>query len=241
MLNSDQQASLPANIDTGSHPVPLVYQTQVVKGHRNRQAHNLRERRHRNNINKTIQELSHLAPPHRLKGQRGYITAKEKDKGPTKGDVLNGAVSWTRDLMLALHAKIQRESELANIIASLGGQLPFEQTEDEKWMRSELFAAMSENNSSIFPCTRELGRGLKVPDQTTVFGNPLGTLCPESLDSGIQSSGSGANSGSYGQPQFHYHHGQEGFSFADEDEYGKDIHRHLLSRRKSIQAFTRLE
>ena len=31
------------------------------------------------------------------------IPPEEKDKGPNKGDILNGAVSWTRDLMWALH------------------------------------------------------------------------------------------------------------------------------------------
>ncbi len=31
------------------------------------------------------------------------IPPEEKDKGPNKGDTLDGAVSWTRDLVWALH------------------------------------------------------------------------------------------------------------------------------------------
>ena len=60
------------------------------------------------------------------------LPIEEKEKGPNKGDILNGAVSWTRDLMWALHVKYQQEAELAELIASLGGTWPFEQTEEEK-------------------------------------------------------------------------------------------------------------
>lgn len=151
------------------------------------------------------------------------IPVEEKDKGPNKGDILNGAVSWTRDLMWALHAKIQQESELADVIASLGGRFPFEQTEDEKRMRSELLAAMSENDPSTFSYTRGPGSGLRVPNHTTVSGDPLGTLSPQSLSPGVQSGGSGANSGGHGQPQFWNPNGQEGFSLKEEDEYGMDM------------------
>ena len=151
------------------------------------------------------------------------IPVEEKDKGPNKGDILNGAVSWTRDLMWALHTKIQQESELADVIASLGGRFPFEQTEDEKRMRSELLNAMSENDPSTFSYTRGPGSGLRVPNHTTVSGEPLGTLSPQSLSPGVQSGGSGANSGGHGQPQFWSHNGQDGLSFKEEDEYGMDI------------------
>lgn len=151
------------------------------------------------------------------------IPVEEKDKGPNKGDILNGAVSWTRDLMWALHAKIQQESELADVITSMGGQFPFEQTEDEKRMRSELLTAMSENDPSSFSYTRGPGSGLRVPNHTTVSGDPLGTLSPQSLSPGVQSGGSGANSGGHGQPQFWNHNGPDGISFKEEDEYGMDM------------------
>ena len=56
------------------------------------------------------------------------IPREEKDKGPNKGDILNGAVSWTRDLMWALYIKHQQEAELAEYITNLGGTFPFEHT-----------------------------------------------------------------------------------------------------------------
>lgn len=152
------------------------------------------------------------------------IPVEEKDKGPNKGDILNGAVSWTRDLMWALHVKIQQEAELADVIASLGGQFPFEQTEDEKRMRSELLTAMSENDPSTFSYTRGSGSGLRVPNHTTVSGEPLNpaSRSPQSLSPGVQPGGSGANSGGHGQPHFWNHNG-DGHGFKEEDEYGMDM------------------
>lgn len=156
------------------------------------------------------------------------IPIEDKDKGPNKGDILNGAVSWTRDLMWALNEKIQQESELADLIAQLGGQFPFEHTEDEKRMRSELLNAMQENDPSTFSYTRGPGSGLRVPNHTTVSGESInhasmGTLSPQSLSPGVQSGGSGANSGGHGQPQFWNQPGKDGLSFKEEDEYGMDV------------------
>ncbi|KAL8815684.1 MAG: hypothetical protein Q9223_005201 [Gallowayella weberi] len=153
------------------------------------------------------------------------IPLEEKNAGPNKGDILNGAVSWTRDLMWALHAKLQQESELADLIANLGGQWPFEQTEDEKRMRTELLNAMVENDPSSFSYTRGHGSGLRVPNHTNHAGEPLGsnqmgTLSPQSLSPGIQSGGSGANSGGLGQSQYWTH---DGHGFKEEDEYGMEM------------------
>ncbi|KAI4128718.1 MAG: hypothetical protein LQ338_002614 [Usnochroma carphineum] len=153
------------------------------------------------------------------------IPLEDKDKGPNKGDILNGAVSWTRDLMWALHIKIQQESELADLITSLGGRWPFEQTEDEKRMRTELLSAMADNNPSTFSYTRGPGTGLRVPNHTNHAGEPLnpnqmGTMSPQSLSPGVQSGGSGANSGGVGQPQFWSH---DGHGFKEEDEYGMEM------------------
>ena len=153
------------------------------------------------------------------------LPLEDKDKGPNKGDILNGSVSWTRDLMWALHMKIQQESELADLITSLGGRWPFEQTEDEKRMRTELLNAMAENNPNTFSYTRGSGSGLRVPNHTNHAGEPLnpnqmGTLSPQSLSPGVQSGGSGANSGGMGQPQFWTH---EGHGFKEEDEYNMEM------------------
>ncbi|KAL8947535.1 MAG: hypothetical protein Q9222_006196 [Ikaeria aurantiellina] len=153
------------------------------------------------------------------------LPLEEKDKGPNKGDILNGSVSWTRDLMWALHVKMQQESELADLITSLGGQWPFEQTEDEKRMRTELLNAMVENDPSSFSYSRGQGSGLRVPNHTNHAGEPInpnqmGTLSPQSLSPGVQSGGSGANSGGLGQPQFWTH---DGHGFKEEDEYGMEM------------------
>lgn len=149
----------------------------------------------------------------------------EKNTGPNKGDILNGAVSWTRDLMWALHVKMQQESELADLIASLGGKWPFEPTEDEKRMRTELLNAVADNDPSSFSYTRGPGSGLRVPNHTNHVGEPLNPnqmdhLSPQSLSPGVQSGGSGTNSGGLGQPQFWTHDGR---GFKEEDEYGMEM------------------
>ena len=156
------------------------------------------------------------------------IPIEEKDRIPNKGDILNGAVSWTRDLMWALHVKMQQESELADLITSLGGQFPFEQSEDEKRMRTELMNAMADNDPSTFSYSRGPGSTLRVPGHTNVMGEPLGQgqmgqMSPQSLSPGVQSGGSGANSGGQGQPQFWQHNGQDNIGFKEEDEYGMDL------------------
>jgi len=156
------------------------------------------------------------------------IPIEDKDKGPNKGDILNGAVSWTRDLMWALHVKLQQESELADLITSLGGHFPFEQSEDEKRMRTELMNAMTDNDPSTFSYSRGPGSTLRVPGHTNVMGEPLGQgqmgqMSPQSLSPGVQSGGSGANSGGQGQPQFWQHHGRDSIGFKEEDEYGMDL------------------
>ena len=155
------------------------------------------------------------------------IPIEEKDKGPNKGDILNGSVGWTRDLMWALHVKYQQEQQLAELIASLGGEFPFTETEDEKRMRTELMDAMEKNDVRTFDYTRHHGSGLRVPKHTNVAGEPLGqlgpmgTLSPQSLSPGVQSGGSGANSGGHGQPQFwtHSNSGHGSLSLKEEDEF----------------------
>ncbi|KAL8705892.1 MAG: hypothetical protein Q9201_001040 [Fulgogasparrea decipioides] len=153
------------------------------------------------------------------------IPLEEKNQGPNKGDILNGAVSWTRDLMWALHVKMQQESELAELITSLGGKWPFEPTEDEKRMRTELLNAMADNNPSSFSYTRGPGSGLRVPNHTNHVGEPLNLnqmdhLSPQSLSPGVQSGGSGPSSGGLGQPPFWTHDGR---GFKEEDEYGMEM------------------
>ncbi|KAJ9157739.1 Transcription factor EB [Pleurostoma richardsiae] len=131
-------------------------------------------------VSNGAQATSSLAGPgarRATSGAPGSITTglpmDDKDKGPNKGDILNGAVSWTRDLMWMLHLKIQQQEELMNCITELGGQVPFEFTEDEKRMQTELLEAIARNETAGFTYTRTAGSGLRVPHHTDYKGEPL--------------------------------------------------------------------
>lgn len=91
------------------------------------------------------------------------VPVDDKDKGPAKGDVLNGAVGWMRDLMWILHRKIQQESILLETIESLGGTNPLQIRDDELRMQSELLDAIQRNGVSTFEYSRANGSGLWVP------------------------------------------------------------------------------
>ncbi|KAK4128347.1 hypothetical protein N657DRAFT_16325 [Parathielavia appendiculata] len=115
-------------------------------------------------------------------GSTGNITTglpvEEKDKGPNKGDILNGAVSWTRDLMWMLKVKLQQQEELVNALYERGGQLPFEITDDERRMQSELLDAINRIDEATgqpksFSYSRTAGSGLRVPHHTDYKGEPL--------------------------------------------------------------------
>ncbi|RVX71768.1 hypothetical protein B0A52_03952 [Exophiala mesophila] len=151
----------------------------------------------------------------------------DKEKGPNKGDILNGSVSWTRDLMWALYQKYQQDDELAQYISSIGGTWPFQITDEERRMRTEVMDAMEKNDPSTFNYSRADGSGLRVPRHTNLAGDRLtsnSSLSPQSnfeLSPGFHSGGSGANSGSNGAGQTQYWHsaGHGGISFKEEDEF----------------------
>lgn len=156
------------------------------------------------------------------------LPVEDREKGPNKGDILNGSVSWTRDLMWALNQKFLQEDELANYITSLGGQWPFQITDDEKRMRSEVQDAIEKNGVETFSYTRTDGSGLRVPKYTNINGDRVPTgnssLSPQSnfeLSPGFHSGGSGTGSGSNGPGQTQYWHsaGHGGISFKEEDEF----------------------
>ncbi len=65
--------------------------------------------------------------------------------------------------MWALHIKYQQEAELAEYITNLGGTFPFEQTEEENRMRTEVLNAMQGNDANTFQYTRAPGTGLRAP------------------------------------------------------------------------------
>ena len=135
-------------------------------------------------ISSPAQATSGLAGPgaKRATGAGNITTGlplEDKDKGPNKGDILNGAVSWTRDLMWMLHMKMQQQEELMNYIVDLGGTFPFEFTEDEKRMQTELMEAFSKNGTNTFSYIRYNGSGLRVPQHTDYRGDSLNGLTNE--------------------------------------------------------------
>lgn len=158
------------------------------------------------------------------------IPVEDKDKGPNKGDILNGSVSWTRDLMWALHAKIQQESELAQYITSLGGTFPFEPTEEERRMRTELLDAMEKNDPSTFSYSRAPGSGLRVPKHTNLAGEPLGgsgpsssSMSPGNLSGGSRTASLGQGHGPFMSGPSSGGSGQNSVGFKEEDEYSMDM------------------
>ncbi|XMA11088.1 hypothetical protein WAI453_003879 [Rhynchosporium graminicola] len=179
------------------------------------------------------QATSGLAGPGARRATAGNITTgipiEEKDKGPNKGDILNGAVSWTRDLMWMLHTKLQQQEELAELIHSLGGTFPFQQTEDEKRMHTELMDAMVKNDGSKFEYSRAPGTGLRVPKHTDVRGDSVGSgqggqldnsLSPDNLSTGEAGMG---GAGQYWSAHNSGGSGAGSISFKEEDEYGMDL------------------
>ncbi|KAI5921623.1 helix-loop-helix DNA-binding domain-containing protein [Camillea tinctor] len=153
------------------------------------------------------------------------LPLEEKDKGPNKGDILNGAVSWTRDLMWMLHLKLQQQEELINLIAELGGRVPLELTEDERRMQTELMEAMTKNGPHTFSYSRSSGSGLRVPQHTDYKGDPINgadhaitSVSPDDgelvgLDDGAQFWNDPEDDGS----------GPASINFKEEDEYGMDF------------------
>lgn len=144
------------------------------------------------------------------------LPIEEKDKGPNKGDILNGAVSWTRDLMWFLYKKIQDADEMAAQLRQLTGEeWQTEETEEERRMRTELVDAVEKNGATNFKYSRGPGSGLRVPKHTNMAGESLSQISPQSLSPGMQSTGSGSNSGNNtANNQYWMNH-----SLKEEDEY----------------------
>jgi hypothetical protein len=143
------------------------------------------------------------------------LPIEDKDKGPNKGDILNGAVSWTRDLMWMLYKKIQECDDMAaRLQQATGEEWSTEMTEDEKRMKTEIIEAIEKNGAGTFRYSRGPGSGLRVPKHTNLAGEPLNGISPQSLSPGMQSTGSGSGSNQQ------YWSNQ---SLKEEDEYGMDM------------------
>lgn len=161
------------------------------------------------------------------------LPVEDKDKGPNKGDILNGSVAWAQDLMWYTHLKLRQEQELKDYVQSLGGAWPFHQTEEENRMHSEICEVLNRHASmgGFTGYSRAPGSGLRVPGFTTVAGEPVSNESNKLSSNGFASSnpamspgfvsgGSGMSSGqmSHKQPQF-----WNGSDFKEEDEYGMEM------------------
>ena len=184
--------------------------------------------------------LSPPAAPSLLVGSQGRragsittgLPLEDKDKGPNKGDILNGCVAWNRDLMWFLHKKMAQMEELKE---RLGTQWPYEEPdEEERRMYSEICEVLNKHAPAggFGGYSRSRGSGLRVPGFTNVAGEPLDSNghAPVSFDlpqqppqqdisPGFQAGGSGDSSGqmSHQQNQFW------GSEFKEEDEYGMEL------------------
>lgn len=146
------------------------------------------------------------------------LPLEEKDKGPNKGDILNGAVSWTSDLMWMLKQKIDQVDELsARLRDATGEDWPTERSEEERRMRTEVMDAIEKNKAKPFRYTRAPGSGLRVPKHTNIAGEPIGQLSPQSLSPGMQS-GDSPNNANSNQPQF-WQSGSDPYTVKEEDEF----------------------
>lgn len=96
-----------------------------------------------------------------------------EDRDMTKGNSLDSAVTWCRDLMWLLQRKLEQESMLIEALAEVGGTIPFEIPEAESRMASELLIAMEHNSESNFQYSRPHGSGLYVPNYTDHIGRQL--------------------------------------------------------------------
>ncbi|KAI0172007.1 hypothetical protein GGR52DRAFT_580734 [Hypoxylon sp. FL1284] len=159
------------------------------------------------------------------------LPPEEKDKGPNKGDILNGAVSWTRDLMWMLHHKLQQQEELINTIVELGGSVPLELTDDEKRMQTELMEALTKNGPHTFSYSRFAGSGLRVPQHTDYRGDSLNgsdsgivgnSVSPDGRDV-VDLGGDLGDAGQFWNDPDDDGSGPASINFKEEDEFGMDL------------------
>jgi hypothetical protein len=156
------------------------------------------------------------------------LPMEEKDKGPNKGDILNGSVAWTRDLMWFLHMKLNQEQQLKEYVeGALGGKWPFSQSEEEKRMTSEILEVLNKHAQAggFSGYTRAAGSGLRVPGYTNLAGDSVNNegqnnLTIPPVSPGFQPGGSGMSSG-MSHESTNYNWGND---LKEEDEFGMELH-----------------
>ena len=110
--------------------------------------------------------ISHTAPTH-------TTPPEDKDKGPAKGDVLDGTVDWTRDLLWLVNSMLSRQQELEATVNSLSGPQARPYSDEEKRMLSEVQDAIHKNRIPERQYTRRHGTNLYVPKFTNHAGEPV--------------------------------------------------------------------
>jgi len=133
------------------------------------------------------------------------LPLEDKDKGPNKGDILNSSVAWSRDVLWYMQKKLEQEEKLKALVHNLGGVWPFEMTDDEHRMHSEITEVLERNlqNNNILPYSRANGTGLRVPGYTNLAGDAVsgeGLVNyngGQSISPGMQSSSSGGANASW--------------------------------------------
>ncbi|KAF2214964.1 hypothetical protein CERZMDRAFT_36331 [Cercospora zeae-maydis SCOH1-5] len=151
------------------------------------------------------------------------LPLEDKDKGPNKGDILNGSVAWTRDMVWFMHLKLTQEQQLKKYVQELGGQWPFEASEEELRMTSEFLEVLTKHRDAggFTGYTRAPGSGLRVPGFTNLNGDGVANAEPQNLtipalSPGYRPGGSGMSSG--------MSHDSAGYNWnndpKEEDEFG---------------------
>lgn len=102
-----------------------------------------------------------------------HAPVDDRDKGPAKGEVLDGAVGWTRDLLWMMNKMLAREQDMRQTISQLGGPLPQPYGDDEKRMISEARGAIQHNLIAKLHYSRRHGTDLFVPGHTNHAGEPM--------------------------------------------------------------------
>lgn len=156
----------------------------------------------------------------------------DKDKGAAKGDVLNGAVGWARDLMWLADKQLRRENHLVEMLARHGDQLDarFQPDENEKRMQSELIEAVQRNNPNSFCYSRAHGSGLWVPKYTDHTGVPLQSTPSQAFPNAYAASNSGVDHMNQDNSLWEYNNmindDQGDFTqaeFKEEEEFGMEM------------------
>jgi hypothetical protein len=144
----------------------------------------------------------------------------DKEKGPNKGDILNGAVSWMRDLMWLLYDKVQTEKQLrAYIENELGGAWPMVETEDDRRMAAELCNVVERNGIDRFKYSRTPGSGLRVPGFTNWAGDALDAAAAQMAQAEVKAD-PGAEQDFWMQSEGS---GRDSLGIKEEEELGMDL------------------